>query len=276
VDTLNRWLDASHAFLSTLAGRTIELLPDLAGAMVLLLLGWAVAGLARALIGRLADALNRFLERFRHARTPGHVTVPGGVVRVAGNVGYWLIIVFFAATAARAAHLEGIAGWLGRILGHVPSIIGAGLIVLAGYVVSTLVRDLVAATMMSAGASHAEAGARFAQGITFLVAIVIAFDQLGIDVTFLVTILSILLGGSLLSLAVAFGLGARELVGNLIGAQDASRHYAPGQSVHIAGVEGEILEFTSTSIVLETHEGRMHVPAKVFHEQASILRVPAG
>lgn len=274
MDTLSQWVEASRAFLASLLERAIDALPDLLGALALLIIGWAVAGVARSLIRRLAAALNRFLERLPQRTQPRRVTVPGGVVQVVGNLGYWLIIVFFAATAARVAKLETVAGWLGQVLAYVPSVIAGGLIILAGYVLSTLVRDLVSATMLGGGATQAEAAAAFAQGVTLLAAVVIAFGQVGVDVTFLVVIFSILLGGSLLTLAVAFGFGARDLVSNLIGAQDARRHYAVGQSVLIAGVEGEILEFTSTSIVIETAEGRMNVPAKIFHEQASTLRVP--
>ena len=52
------------------------------------------------------------------------------------------------------------------------------------------------------------------------------------------------------------------------------RHtYSVGQTVRVAGHEGRILDLTPVSVVLETEDGRVTLPAKVFGEEAIVLRI---
>jgi hypothetical protein len=75
----------------------------------------------------------------------------------------------------------------------------------------------------------------------------------------------------IVSVAVAFGLGARVLVANLIGAQQLQRLLEPGQIARIDGMQGQVIELTPTSVILATEEGRMSVPAKRFQEAATLI-----
>jgi len=72
-------------------------------------------------------------------------------------------------------------------------------------------------------------------------------------------------------MALAFGLGARPLVTNLIGTHYLQQQYAVGQLLKIGEQEGRILEFTPAGIVLDTKHGRSAVPGSAFFEQPIIL-----
>ena len=188
-----------------------------------------------------------------------------------GNVTFWVSILIFAAMAARIAGLDAFSGWLGRVVIYLPTLFAGGLIVLAGYLVSALVRDLVAAAVQTAGSSQSELLGLAAQSAIFLTAVVIGLDQIGIDVTFLITLLAILLGGIVASLAIAFGLGARDFVGNLIAAHQTRGVVEPGQLLSVGEARGRILEITPTSIVIITDQGRVFIPAATFQQQISSI-----
>lgn len=83
----------------------------------------------------------------------------------------------------------------------------------------------------------------------------------------LIVIIGILLAGACL----AFGLGAKTMVANTIGAQYMRKHCQVGESIKLNGFEGEILEIRQTCIVIETPDGQAIIPAKLFHEQVSVL-----
>jgi small-conductance mechanosensitive channel len=89
----------------------------------------------------------------------------------------------------------------------------------------------------------------------------------------MVTVLaSTVLGG----LALALSLGARTYVSNLIGAHYLSQQFRAGQTVRVGNFEGHILEFTATSMVLETADGRVNLPAKIYHEEPIVLLMGGG
>jgi preprotein translocase subunit YajC len=51
-----------------------------------------------------------------------------------------------------------------------------------------------------------------------------------------------------------------------------------GQAVRIGGIEGKVLEVTATALILETAEGRVSMPGRVYNEQpvAVITRSASG
>jgi hypothetical protein len=243
-----------------------EYLPLLGAALLLMILGWFVARLSRTAFVRGGAALNDVLDRFGRAAGQGGVRLSPRVVTLLGNVAFWIIVLLFSALAARTARLDAFSGWLDRIVAYLPTLVAGGLIALAGYLVSTLVRDVVSAALVSAGTTQTELLAFLAQSAVFLTAVVIGLDQIGIDVTFLITLLAVVVGGTLISLAIAFGLGARMFVSNLIAANQAHRILETGQLVEIGDTKGRVLELTSTSVVLLTEAGRTVIPAHLTQE----------
>ena len=72
--------------------------------------------------------------------------------------------------------------------------------------------------------------------------------------------------------ALAFGLGARNLIANLIGAQYLRKHCRIGEQMQLGDIEGSIVEVTQTCVVLDTDYGRAVIPAKMFQEQVSSFK----
>ena len=274
MDAIRTWLDDLAASAMRLAEAAVAWLPELLAALALVLLGLLVAWLVRGAVHRFGIGINGLLDRI--LRRPGleGVRLSPGALRIVGTVLYWVVLMVFVAEAARVARLDAVASWLREIVEFLPRLAAGGLIVLAGYVVSTLVRDVVTAKVPAGHGGQEEFAAFVAQAATFLLAVVIGLEQVGIDVTLVMIVIGIVLGGAFTSLAVAFGLGARPLVSNLIAAHDLRQHYAAGQRVVLGGVRGEILQITATSVLVETAEGRAVVPARVFHEEATLLEVP--
>jgi hypothetical protein len=73
------------------------------------------------------------------------------------------------------------------------------------------------------------------------------------------------------SAGLAFGIGAHTTVSSIVAAYYTSQHYSLGQVVRIGDVEGEIIQFTPTAVMLSTPNGRLMVPAHRFNQEASLL-----
>lgn len=275
MENVTSWLDKVSAASTEMINSVAGYLPNLLGTILLLIAGWVIARIARTAALRLGDGVNRLLDRFMRAGSLARFRLSPQIIRLISDVAFWLIILFFITAATRIARLEVFSSWLDRIVAYLPTLLAGGLIILAGYLVSVLVRDLVSATLASARVPQSELFGTLAQGATFLTAIIIGVDQIGIDITFLVTIVTLVIGAILASLALAFGLGAKAFVSNLIGAHYLQQQFQPGQTARIGDVEGEILDLTPTSVTLDTAQGRMSVPARFFSEEITVLVTPA-
>jgi hypothetical protein len=265
------WLGQSGLSLGDSLRSIGDYLPLFFAALGLLAVGWLAARLLRAIVVKSGAGLGLVLDRLgRSAGTRGLQLSPK-LVALVGNVLFWVTILLFAALAARVARLDAFSGGLDRVVAYLPTLIAGGLIILAGYLVSGLIRDLVSAAFAGAGSAQNELFGLAAQGAVFLTAVVVGLDQIGIDVTFLMILLAVVVAGLLLSLALAFGSGSRTFVGNLIAAHHVRQLVEPGQLLRVGDIQGRLLEISPTCAILLTDTGRVLLPAKLFQEQATII-----
>ena len=73
--------------------------------------------------------------------------------------------------------------------------------------------------------------------------------------------------------ALAFGIGARTLVSNLIASHYIKELVEPAQKIRIGEWEGTVLAISATSVILNTPEGRISIPAKLYQEQPLVVLV---
>ena len=270
VDLIEQLRGIGAGFSST----AIDHLPSLLAAVALLFVGWLVATWLRRLTRALGTRLNRGLERLLTSDRARQARLSPALVRLLSNVIFWVVILAFLTAAARIADLAILGTWLERIIGYVPQLFIGALIIVAGYLVGAIVRDLVIDALESAGIAQRILIGQLAQAGTCLAAIIIGIDQIGIDVTFVTTMIAIVLGVALAGFSLAFGLGARHLVANLIACHAVQRQFSVGQRAQIGGIEGVIVEFTPTGVVFATADGRVTVPAGRFDREPSTLFAP--
>ena len=262
--------------LLTAANEIIAALPGIAGGLVLLLVGWYAARLIRAATLKLMDLVNRALERLLSGRTRAVVYFSSGIANLVASILFWITLFVFVTAALDTAGLTAVSAWLERIVEFLPGIVTGGLIILVGYILSALVRDVTLAAAHAAEFTESVVISRLAQGITLVTAMVIGLDQIGIDVTFLTTMLGVTSAAVLFGFALAFGLGARSLVSNLIAAHHLRDILEPGQDIRVGEYEGTVLEVSTTAIILDTPEGRTSLPASLYQEQAMVMLLQDG
>ena len=272
MELFTSWGVVLGAALRQFAERAGQYLPSLLGAFLLLLIGWVAARVLRSLAVRSAIVIDRLLARMTRSGVTEHAKLPQSSARVLGSLVFWLVLLFFITAATQVLGLSAFTAWLAGVVNYVPTLVSGGLIIGAGFLLSRLARELVVATSSVGGARQRALLGRTVQAIILVTALLVGADQIGIKVTFLVIIAAIVGGTVVVSVALAMSLGARSYVANLIGGHHMRHSFSVGQTVRMAGHEGRILDLTPVSVVLETEEGRVTVPARIFGEEAIVLR----
>jgi small-conductance mechanosensitive channel len=199
-----------HSF--TLFG---EVIPALFGALVILFAGYLVAKVVEKGTQRLLRRMrfNQLLERggVMHAveRSGSHMNP----AKVIGNLLFWFIMFGVLLVAANAIGLESLANVFSELVSYIPSVIAAIVIIILGIVLGGFVGGLI---MASAGGLHGGPWlARIGRGGVIVLAIFMALQELGIATDIVTTAFAILFGAVALALALSFGLGNRELAGQV-------------------------------------------------------------
>ena len=247
------------AVLTTL----IAYLPSLMGGVLVVIGGWLLARFLRLVITRLIQTLNHLLGRQLHGSNLQFVRISPAAERLVAGLVFWVTILVFLTVAVRLVGFSSAASWLDRLVVYLPSLLAGGLIIVIGYVLGTMPRNLISHGAAAADIAEAPLLGHIAQGAFVIMGLVIGLGQVGVDVSFLIILIAIVLGAVLGGFALAFGLGARTLVENLVAVRHLRQFLAPGQLAEIRGIRGRVLEFTATGVVLETAEGRRLIPARL-------------
>lgn len=246
--------------------RTVEYLPSIVGAVLLLLVGWILAKVLRALTARVLVLLDAVAARLLGARVAERVPMARSA-GVLATIVFWAVMLLFVTAAAHVLGLQAVSQWLARLLDYLPTLLVGVLIVAAGALLARFVADLLLNATGRLAPAQRLVVARAAQAAILIGAILVGADQIGIKVTFL----AIFAGAAAVAVAggaiAAVSLGARTHVANLIGAHDLQRTYELGDRIRVRGFEGRILEMTAYAVVLETDDGRVRLPGRIFSEE---------
>ena len=188
-------------------------IPTLAAALLLLLVGMFLARAVRTLIEvilgkiRLDDhtsriGINEVLSRLGLGKSPTFALA---------WVAHWFILFLFIVSAANAMNMPVVSELLERFLGVLPSMIAAVLILfgglLFGRLVAHILRNAAAANSIRGGSVVAAA----AQTVAIGAAGIIALEQIGVRPQILIPTVQIFVGSIGLAVAIAIGLGAKDL-----------------------------------------------------------------
>ncbi|NBB93927.1 MAG: mechanosensitive ion channel [Gammaproteobacteria bacterium] len=232
----------------------IQAYPELA-AVTVVILGIALGKLAAVMTRRLLSITDRVAARYGGREGKGVSPVFQRGLPVFAFV---LVLSLSIIVAVRLLDIDQVSGWLDAVLAYVPRFIVGLLIIAAGTVLGTVARH-VCARLMARGDANSLLP-RLAQFGVVLVGFVTGLQQIGIDISFITQLSLIVLASLLGGLSLAFALGARQYVANLMGQSELAR-YATGVRLRIDDDEGEVVEIHRTGLTLATREGLVSIPA---------------
>lgn len=235
-------------------------LPRLGGALLLLVLGLIVAALlgrlTRRLLGR--AGLDRLADRWGVNEVLGRAGLGRSLVKVLGQalrIALSLVVIF---AALSLIGLEFLSDALNQAVLFLPNVLVAAALLLAGVVLGGLVRqrgDRLAYQM-----DFPVPLGRMAQIAVVAVFAITAAAQVAVSTAILMVLVAILLAAAGATLALAFGLGGREVASQLSAGRYLRTAYNPGQTISFDQVRGEIISVDTAATVLRTDEGTVRVP----------------
>jgi len=268
---LQRWLPPELARTAVAAGIIVL------GYVLATAVRFAVVRVFRRVSARLLLMTQRASERAGLPAAPeATARAEATAVAVAGRIAFWVVFALFLGAASTLLGFPILSEWLASLAEYLPHVLAAAAIVLLGILSGLLLRVTVTAAATSAEFLYAQALGRAAQVAVVALAIVIAIEELGIEVTFLVVVAATVLGATLGGAALAFGLGARGSVSNLLASHYLSKWYRVGHVVRIGAHEGRVAEILPSAVVLHTAAGKVYVPAGEFARTASLLIADEG
>jgi small-conductance mechanosensitive channel len=250
-------------------------LPAILGALLLLLLGWIVARIGQAVIVRLLRrlGLDRLADRTGITRGLTTIGVQNSLSYVLARLTYWLILIFFILLSLGALGLtEVVTSSLNSFFAFLPNLVVATAIFLVGAFIASVIGDAITAMTIQ---SNIPSGRVLGQAVRYsllLVVVILALDELGVQTTILTTIIIVSVAAVALGLALAFGLGNRQLAHGIMAGFHAREEFSTGQSLTVGDYSGRLVRIGATKTLLETSEGQVSIPNVVLLNEVVRLR----
>ncbi|MEN8800890.1 MAG: hypothetical protein ABF297_02845 [Thiogranum sp.] len=246
-------------------------LPNLLGALALLVIGWLAAFVVRWLIHRFGKGLDAILAVI-HRWLGQEVTRPRwSVSNLVANIAFWITLAYAISGAAEQLGLVTFANWVLSLIGYLPRVLISAFILFIGYLIANGVRNVVIAVADSSGFQHGLSLGHLVSGLILAFTLLLGLAQLGLDIAVFANIIILAAAALFASAALAFGIGAGDAVRNIMASHYVRKAYRPGQKVRMQGMEGEIVELTQVAVILETGEGTAWIPARQFLENVALV-----
>jgi small-conductance mechanosensitive channel len=193
-------------------GTFLEYIPQLIGAIIILLIGYIVARILQAVVARLLQAIGfdrwmehggikQFFDRAQTRETPATVL---------GRLVFWLVFIIAITMAADALGIRQVSAVLGQLIAYIPSIIAAILILVLAALLANFLSGIVR------GATGSELLSNVARYAIIIYAAFAAITELGIAVQLTAPTFLIILGAVALAAAIAFGFGAQGVARDIV------------------------------------------------------------
>jgi small-conductance mechanosensitive channel len=237
-------------------------LPGLAAALLLLFVGWIVARLVQFLTRNILARLG--LDRLSERAGLSQVFSQAGLVSSASDLlarlVYWLVLLVFLLAATESLGLVGVVEILRGFVNYLPRVLAATVILILGSLLARLVSDAVRALSVQAGLDSGPVMGQAVRYVLLIFAILLALEQLGIETNLLTIAASAIIGALAIALALAFGLGSRDLARNIMAGYHARDSFLPGQRLTFAGRTGRLVLIGTVKFILETEAGLVSLP----------------
>ena len=197
----------SAAFVTLLAA-----LPAILGALVLLILGWIISGAVAGLVerGLRIARVDVASERAGIHSMLARAQVRSDVPHIIAGFVKWYARLVFILMAAEAVHLTAISTVVNMVLGFIPNLLVALVILGAFAWLAGVARTASLGALQGAGVSNARTVSMLAYVATFGFGIVAAATQIGVATTLIDIMFAGLVAAVALAFGLAFGFGGRE------------------------------------------------------------------
>ena len=190
----------------------LSYIPQLIGALIILIVGYIVARVLQAVVGRVLQGIgfDRWMERggikqfFDRAETN---QTPASIL---GALVFWFVFIVAITMAADALGIPQVSVILAQLIAYIPQIIAAILILILAALLANFISGIVR------GATGSNVLASIAQYAIIVYAVFAALTQLGVAVQLTANTFLIVLGAVALAAALAFGIGGRELARDIL------------------------------------------------------------
>ena len=272
ITDVNYWLDNFTVAYTTIKNAVLNNLPQVLGAFLILVLGFLIAKLSRLILNKLFRPADKFILLMERKSGRKLFLHKWTVSTLLSSFVYWILILYFFFVAIQVLHFTKLENWIKDLFLYLPGIVTCMVIIVVGFILGAFAYDYVLTASKNRDLENPILIGQSVRLSIIVIFFILGLDQIGLNVSVLVNILTVALGMALLGTAIGFGMGASTHVANLIASRDLRKYLNIGEHIRVGSSEGILIDITSTSIILDSQEGKVKIPSKQANQSFIVVK----
>jgi len=273
MEKIKEWSDVVFSFFDEMLRRVGGFLPNLIGAIFVLVVGLIVAKILRKLTVKLLNliGIEAVSEKTNFSQFLKKIGFEKGIGEILASVIYFMVIIIFLVSASEILGIKVVLETLNRFVVYLPHVFGAFLILLITFFIAKFVKDALSAILLNLKVGFSQQLASIVEILIITFGIVIALRELGFDTTIFTANITLIIGGIVFALALSLGLGGKNIMANILSKYYINQYYNVGDEVIFAGNKGKIIEITNISVIIQKSDGeKLTIPHEMIVQKGSL------
>ncbi|MEQ9426754.1 MAG: hypothetical protein RJQ09_20185 [Cyclobacteriaceae bacterium] len=274
MQNLTNWTQIAIESLVALGQKVMTELPNILGAIFLIIVGWIIAKLLSYIVRKALGAIqfDKLSEKLNTTEILEKAHININPSQVVSKFVYWIIILLFFVTASDTLGWGVVATSISDLLTYLPKLFSAVIIFVIGLYIANFVRRGLQGIFDSLSVSSGKVVSSVAFYIIAIIITLTALNQAGVDTSIITNNVTIILGGVILSFAVSFGLASKDVLHNILSAFYSRNNFSEGQQIELNGHKGKIEKIDNISVTIVSGNDKTVIPArKLLSEDVKII-----
>jgi hypothetical protein len=221
--------------LKEVYSKFVKFVPNLLAMLVILLVGILLARILRTLLLKLLSAVNfdSWSDRMGLTSVMRKGDLWAKPSAAVGTFVFWLLIISALMAGFSALNIQAVDRLISSFIVYLPRIFTAVLILVFGYIVTGFIGRAVVISLVNKGYHFAKLIAEAVRLLLIVLFVAMALEQLEVAPGIVVSAFSIIFGGIVLALAIAFGVGGIEAAKKIIEKETVKKEKGDEDIEHI-------------------------------------------
>ncbi len=218
--------------LEEVYSRFVKFVPNLLAMLIILLVGILLARILRALVLRLLKAVNfdSWSDRMGLTSIMRKSDFWSKPSVAAGAIVYWILVIAVLMAGFSALNIQAVDRLISQLVLYLPRVLTAALILIVGYIVTGFIGRAVVISLVNKGYHFAKLVAESVRLLLIVLFVAMALEQLQVAPGIVVSAFSIIFGGIVFALAIAFGVGGIDAAKKII-EKETEKKEAPKEDI---------------------------------------------
>jgi hypothetical protein len=264
METITNIKDLTIESLNQMAINIAEVAPKIIFAILILIIGWLITKVIAFVLKRMLKfaKVDKLTDIINEKNLFGKTDLKFNVTTVIVGFVKWVMFLVFLIIASDIMNWEIVSVEIGNLLRYLPKLFSAIALFMIGLYIANFIKKAIRGLFESFDLAGDRAISNLVFYIIIITITITALNQAGIDTNLITNNLTIILGAVLLTLAIGFGFGSREVIKSLLFSFYSKKNFEVGQIISIDDITGEIISIDNICVNVKVKEDIIVVPIK--------------